>query len=96
MLTLLETCDRMLSLNLSQESEGYWQNVWKILIYDSFGRDIIAPLYTVEKLHQAGVTLHMYLLNRKLLIFVLNYLLNNLGWSIFRDKKFLMCRLFIL
>jgi hypothetical protein len=50
----------MLSLNYSQESEGYWQNVWKILIYDDFGRDILSPLFTVENLHKAGVTLHMY------------------------------------
>jgi hypothetical protein len=51
----------MLSLNFSQESEGYWQNVWKILIYDDFGRDILSPLYTVDSLHKAGVTLHMML-----------------------------------
>lgn len=51
----------MLSLNFSQESEGYWQNVWKILIYDEFGRDILSPLYTVDSLHKAGVTLHLML-----------------------------------
>lgn len=36
-------------------------DVWKVLIYDSFGRDIIAPLISVAELRSAGVTLHMLL-----------------------------------
>lgn len=36
-------------------------DVWKVLIYDSTGRDIIAPLLSVAELRSAGVTLHMLL-----------------------------------
>jgi HPt (histidine-containing phosphotransfer) domain-containing protein len=32
---------------------------WKVLIYDSFGRDIIAPLLKLKELRDLGVTLHM-------------------------------------
>lgn len=37
------------------------EDVWKVLIYDSTGRDIIAPLLSVTELRSAGVTLHMLL-----------------------------------
>lgn len=37
------------------------EDVWKVLIYDSTGRDIIAPLLSVAELRSAGVTLHMLL-----------------------------------
>lgn len=36
-------------------------DVWKVLIYDAVGRDIIAPLLQVADLRSAGVTLHMML-----------------------------------
>ncbi|KAI0567274.1 Sec1 [Gracilaria domingensis] len=36
-------------------------DVWKVLIYDASGRDIIAPLLQVADLRAAGVTLHMML-----------------------------------
>lgn len=36
-------------------------DVWKVLVYDSVGRDIIAPLLQVADLRAAGVTLHMML-----------------------------------
>ena len=32
---------------------------WKILIYDEFGQDIIAPLLTVKELRELGVTSHL-------------------------------------
>ena len=34
---------------------------WKLLVYDSRGRDIIAPLIKVKELHDLGVTLHLSL-----------------------------------
>jgi len=33
--------------------------VWKILIYDRVGMDILTPLFTVHELRQNGITLHM-------------------------------------
>jgi hypothetical protein len=50
----------MLSLNKQQDSKAYWQDVWKILVYDSYCRDILAPLMKVGDLRQYGVTLHLY------------------------------------
>jgi len=57
----LDACKRMLALNFSPTSENYWQNIWKVLIYDEFCRDVLAPLFTVDELHKAGVTLHLML-----------------------------------
>lgn len=44
-------------------SDPFEQNdpVWKVLIYDGSGRDILAPLLPVSELRSAGVTLHMLL-----------------------------------
>ena len=36
-------------------------NLWKVLILDTFCRDILAPLFKVGDLRQEGVTLHMML-----------------------------------
>lgn len=33
--------------------------VWKVLVYDRHGRDIISPLFTVPELRDTGVTLHL-------------------------------------
>lgn len=33
--------------------------VWKVLIYDELGQDIISPLVTVKELRDLGVTLHV-------------------------------------
>jgi hypothetical protein len=35
--------------------------VWKLLIYDSNGQDIISPLLNVKELRECGVTLHLRL-----------------------------------
>ncbi|KAF0992357.1 hypothetical protein HZS_3663, partial [Henneguya salminicola] len=35
--------------------------VWKVLIYDRNGQDIISPLFTVSELREYGVTLHLQL-----------------------------------
>ncbi|XP_011494977.1 PREDICTED: protein sly1 homolog isoform X2 [Ceratosolen solmsi marchali] len=35
--------------------------VWKVLIYDRLGQDIISPLISIKELRELGVTLHMQL-----------------------------------
>lgn len=40
-------------------------DVWKVLVYDKTGRDILAPLLSVAELRSAGVTLHMLLHNAR-------------------------------
>merc|ERR1712223_1312365 len=34
---------------------------WKVLIYDSIGQSILAPIFSVKELREAGVTLHLAL-----------------------------------
>jgi hypothetical protein len=34
--------------------------VWKVLIYDQVGKDIISPLMKVNELRENGITVHMY------------------------------------
>lgn len=34
--------------------------VWKVLIFDEFGRDIISSVLKVADLRENGVTVHMY------------------------------------
>jgi len=36
--------------------------VWKVLIFDAFGRDVISPLLRVGELRENAVTLHMCVL----------------------------------
>jgi hypothetical protein len=50
----------MLALNIPGDSRRYSQEIWKLLVLDSVGRDIIAPLFKVGDLRREGVTLHMY------------------------------------
>uniref|UniRef100_A0A6B2KZW3 Uncharacterized protein n=1 Tax=Arcella intermedia TaxID=1963864 RepID=A0A6B2KZW3_9EUKA len=57
----IEALKKMLQLNLSPESEEYWQNLWKVLIYDDVCQDILSPLFSVEDLRRQGVTLHLSL-----------------------------------
>jgi hypothetical protein len=35
-------------------------SVWKVLIYDQAGQEIISPLLKVNELRENGVTVHMY------------------------------------
>ena len=35
--------------------------MWKVLIYDSIGQSILAPIFSVKELREAGVTLHLAL-----------------------------------
>lgn len=47
----------MLNLNQSQTRTISSEPVWKILIYDRAGQDIISPLISVKELRELGVTL---------------------------------------
>ncbi len=54
----------MLQLN-AKESETVdgpslaQEPVWKVLIYDQIGQDIISPLLKINNLREQGVTVHM-------------------------------------
>lgn len=51
---------RMLNLNAAPaKSTVAAEPVWKVLIYDEYGSDIISPLLTVKELRSLGVTLHL-------------------------------------
>jgi len=54
MLNLNEKVDAKLG---PSESEP----VWKLLIYDSFGQDIISPILNIKELRSCGITLHLKL-----------------------------------
>ncbi|KAF1762191.1 hypothetical protein GCK72_010453 [Caenorhabditis remanei] len=55
----------MINLNESVVSSGVKEPVWKILILDKTGQDIISPLLPVKQLRDLGVTLHLMLGNRR-------------------------------
>ena len=35
--------------------------MWKVLVYDSIGQSILAPIFSVKELRELGVTLHIAL-----------------------------------
>lgn len=49
----------MLNLNNANSKSLANEPVWKILIYDRVGQDIISPLISIRELRELGVTLHM-------------------------------------
>jgi len=49
----------MLNLNQPPAKTLAGEPVWKILIYDRCGQDIISPLISVKELRELGVTLHV-------------------------------------
>lgn len=51
----------MLNLNQPQTKALAAEPVWKILIYDRVGQDIISPLIAIRELRELGVTLHIQL-----------------------------------
>ncbi|KAL5279320.1 SCFD1 family protein [Megaselia abdita] len=51
----------MLNLNQQQPKGLAAEPVWKILIYDRVGQDIISPLISIRELRDMGVTLHVQL-----------------------------------
>uniref|UniRef100_T1JGN0 Protein sly1 homolog n=1 Tax=Strigamia maritima TaxID=126957 RepID=T1JGN0_STRMM len=52
---------RMLNLSVPLNKSSSVEPVWKILIYDRCGQDIISPLLSVRELREMGVTLHLLL-----------------------------------
>lgn len=50
---------QMLNLNQPQTKTLAGEPVWKILIYDRCGQDIISPLISIKELRELGVTLHV-------------------------------------
>jgi sec1 family domain-containing protein 1 len=50
----------MLNLNQPLTKTLAAEPVWKLLIYDRVGQDIISPLLSVQELRDLGCTLHMY------------------------------------
>ncbi|KAJ8947521.1 hypothetical protein NQ318_004998 [Aromia moschata] len=52
---------QMLNLNQPQTKISSSEPVWKILIYDRVGQDIISPLMSVKELREQGVTLFVQL-----------------------------------
>ncbi|KAK7142236.1 hypothetical protein R3I94_011810 [Phoxinus phoxinus] len=52
---------RMLNFNAPPLKNTASEPVWKVLIYDRFGQDIISPLLSVKELRDMGITLHLLL-----------------------------------
>ncbi|XP_058819076.1 protein sly1 homolog [Topomyia yanbarensis] len=65
MLTLkdrqINAIKQMLNLNQPQTKALAAEPVWKLLIYDRIGQDIISPLIAIRELRELGVTLHIQL-----------------------------------
>lgn len=57
---ILDAIKQMLNLNQTQTQTSTSEPVWKILIYDRVGQDIISPLLSVKTLRELGVTLFVY------------------------------------
>uniref|UniRef100_A0AAY4A566 Sec1 family domain-containing protein 1 n=1 Tax=Denticeps clupeoides TaxID=299321 RepID=A0AAY4A566_9TELE len=51
----------MLNLNAPPPKNSAAEPVWKVLVYDRFGQDIISPLLAVKELRDMGITLHLLL-----------------------------------
>ena len=49
----------MLNFNQAISETISFDPIWKILIYDQTGQDIISPLFNVKELLDLGVTLHL-------------------------------------
>uniref|UniRef100_A0A7N8WXC4 Sec1 family domain-containing protein 1 n=1 Tax=Mastacembelus armatus TaxID=205130 RepID=A0A7N8WXC4_9TELE len=58
---LLAAIKRMLNFNAPPLKNTAAEPVWKVLIYDRFGQDIISPLLSVKELRDMGITLHLLL-----------------------------------
>ena len=56
---LTDAVKQMLNLNQPQSKAVAAEPVWKILIYDRVGQDIISPVISIRELRELGVTLHV-------------------------------------
>jgi hypothetical protein len=59
MFVVTDALKQMLNLNQPQTKTLAGEPVWKILIYDRCGQDIISPLISIRELRELGVTLHL-------------------------------------
>jgi len=56
-----EAVKQMLALNQVSSASANGAPSWKVLVYDSIGQSILAPIFSVKELREAGVTLHLTL-----------------------------------
>ena len=49
------------------------QGVWKVLVYDKYCQDMLAPLINVSELRKMGITLHMLIGQRRYIPVECNY-----------------------
>uniref|UniRef100_UPI00358E54C0 sec1 family domain-containing protein 1 n=1 Tax=Myxine glutinosa TaxID=7769 RepID=UPI00358E54C0 len=52
---------RFLNMNVPVAKTASSEPVWKVLVYDRAGQDVISPLLNVRELRELGVTLHLLL-----------------------------------
>uniref|UniRef100_A0A8C4WV75 Sec1 family domain containing 1 n=1 Tax=Eptatretus burgeri TaxID=7764 RepID=A0A8C4WV75_EPTBU len=52
---------RFLNMNVPVGKSASSEPVWKVLVYDRAGQDVISPLLNVRELRELGVTLHLLL-----------------------------------
>jgi hypothetical protein len=50
---------QLLNLNQPLSQSLAVEPVWKLLVLDAYGQDIISPLISVKQLRELGVTLHL-------------------------------------
>lgn len=50
----------MLNFNINKDANAPSPSAWKVLILDSTGQKIMAPIMKVNELREAGVTLYLY------------------------------------
>lgn len=58
-IVILGALKQMLNLNQPESKVIAPEPVWKVLIYDRYGQDIISPLISVKELREMGITLHV-------------------------------------
>jgi hypothetical protein len=51
---------QLINLNQPVSSSSAVEPVWKVLVLDRYGQDIVSPLLSVKQLRDLGVTLHLY------------------------------------
>ena len=51
---------KILNLNAPLVNSSTSEPVWKVLVYDKYGQDVISPVLAVKELRDLGVTLHMW------------------------------------
>jgi hypothetical protein len=54
------TLKQLINLNQSVVDASAAEPVWKIIVFDKYGQDIISPLLNIRDLRELGVTLHLY------------------------------------